>query len=278
MNQIISPETEEKIRTGTQQTLNSFYLNLSDFEKYIINIEKTIKFLKSNTDSNSSIATIDNLIELRKVIEYNMFITILHLDLSVIVSVFVNGKTEYEKLFSLKQGIVVINEGYKKIYNFVKVEENGDFDYSERLKSFWYRNIKKSVTMFPSLIQDYEVITNELEDFYNKHFESVKNIRNLTVHYDKEPLKYYEMLKSLDTEQIFAKFTGFINIISKMYKFTKLLLTEFENNSLKIAEDNNNFFKNYIKKIEQLTVKTQDPELKTQLQKTKEILKKLNEI
>ena len=132
--------------------------------------------------------------------------------------------------------------------------------------------------MFPSLIQDYEVITNELEDFYNKHFESVKNIRNLTVHYDKEPLKYYEMLKSLDTEQIFAKFTGFINIISKMYKFTKLLLTEFENNSLKIAEENNNFFKNYIKKIEQLTVKTQDPELKTQLQETKEILKKLNEI
>lgn len=278
MNQIISPETEEKIRTSTQQTLNSFYLNLSDFEKYIINIEKTIKFLKSNTDSNSSIATIDNLIELRKVIEYNMFITILHLDLSVIVSVFVNGKTEYEKLFSLKQGIVVINEGYKKIYNFVKVEENGDFDHSERLKSFWYRNIKKSVTMFPSLIQDCEVITNELEDFYNKHFESVKNIRNLTVHYDKEPLKYYEMLKSLDTEQIFAKFTGFIDIISKMYKFTKLLLTEFENNSLKIAEDNNNFFKNYIKKIEQLTVKTQDPELKTQLQKTKEIMKKLNEI
>lgn len=278
MNQIISPETEEKIRTGTQQTLNSFYLNLSDFEKYIISIEKTIKFLKSNTDSNSSIATVDNLIELRKVVEYNMFITILHLDLSVIVSVFVNGKTEYEKLFSLKQGIVVINEGYKKIYNFVKVEENGDFDYSERLKSFWYRNIKKSVTMFPSLIQDYEVITNELEDFYNKHFESVKNIRNLTVHYDKEPLKYYEMLKSLDTEQIFAKFTGFINIISKMYKFTKLLLTEFENNSLKIAEENNNFFKNYIKKIEQLTVKTQDPELKTQLQETKEILKKLNEI
>jgi len=278
MNQIISPATEEKIRTGTQQTLNSFYLNLSDFEKYIISIEKTIKFLKSNTDSNSSIATIDNLIELRKVIEYNIFITILHLDLSVIVNVFVNGKTEYEKLFSLKQGIVVINEGYKKIYNFVKVEENGDFDYSERLKSFWYRNIKKSVTMFPSLIQDYEVITNELEDFYNKHFESVKNIRNLTVHYDKEPLKYYEMLKSLDTEQIFAKFTGFINIISKMYKFTKLLLTEFENNSLKIAEENNNFFKNYIKKIEQLTVKTQDPELKTQLQETKEILKKLNEI
>ena len=71
---------------------------------------------------------------------------------------------------------------------------------------------------------------------------------------------------------------GFINIISKMYKFTKLLLTEFENNSLKIAEENNNFFKNYIKKIEQLTVKTQDPELKTQLQETKEILKKLNEI
>lgn len=76
MNQIISPETEERIRTGTQQTLSSFYLNLSDFEKYIISIEKTIKFLRSNTDSNSSIATVDNLIELKKVIEYNMFVTI----------------------------------------------------------------------------------------------------------------------------------------------------------------------------------------------------------
>ena len=160
----ITPETEAKLKFATEGTLHDFYPYLAERNNQIIQITKAIEFLNSQTESECISVDCIKLLNLKKVTEYYMLITILHLDLSVIVSLFLNGKSDYEKLFALKQGIVIINEGYKKIFSFVTTNKDGSSNYAQRDNSFWYRDIRTIIERFPKLDSEFEVITKQLDD------------------------------------------------------------------------------------------------------------------
>lgn len=244
MYNIVTPETEAKLKFATEGTLRDFYPQLSVRNNQINQITKTIDFINSQTKSECISDDCIKLMKLKKVSEYYMLITILHLDLSVIVSLFMNGKSDYEKLFALKQGIVIINEGYKKIFSFVTTNKDGSPNYTQRNNSFWYQDIRTIVEKFPKLNSEFEIITQQLDDYYTTSFDSIKEIRDLTVHYDRNPVKFYEMLQTLETEKIFIKLTGFVNIISKMYPFIVHTISEMDNEikkKKKNAETNMSF-------------------------------------
>ncbi len=228
MYNIVTPETEAKLKFATEGTLRDFYPQLSIRNNQINQITKTIDFINSQTETECISDDCIKLLKIKKVSEYYMLITILHLDLSVIVSLFINGKSDYEKLFALKQGIVIINEGYKKIFSFVTTNKDGSLNYTQRDSSFWYQDIRTIVEKFPKLNSEFEIITQQLDDYYTTSFDSIKEIRDLTVHYDRNPVKFYEMLNTLETEKIFIKLTGFVNIISKMYPFIVQTIREMD--------------------------------------------------
>lgn len=226
MNIPITPETEEKLRFATDGSLKEFYPLLAERDKKINQVDITLDFLCSQMGYDIASDDCIKLQNLKKLTEYHMLITIFHLDLSVIVNLFLNGKAEYEKLFALKQGMVIINEGYKKIFNFVTVNKDGSLNYSQRDHSFWNKDIRLLTSRYPNLSSEFEFITNQLDDYYMASFDTIKEIRDLTVHYDKEPVKFNQMLISLDTETIFVKLTGFVNILSRMYPFISLIMSE----------------------------------------------------
>lgn len=226
MNSPITPETEEKLRSATNGSLNEFYPLLAERERQINQLDITMDFLCTHKGTNAETDDILKLQNIKRLTEYYMLITIFHLDLSVIINLFLNGKSEYEKLFALKQGMVIINEGYKKIFNFVIIKNDGSFNYSQRNQSFWNKEIRQISNRYPQLSTEFELITNQLDDYYKISFDSIKEIRDLTVHYDKEPVKFNQMLISLDTETIFVKLTGFVKILSRMYLFISLVMSE----------------------------------------------------
>lgn len=221
---IITEETKEILKVATEGTLNNFYPHLSSQHNHINVVNNALAFMKSKFDLDEESKSYLQLNSLKKTLEFNMLIMIFHLDLSVIVNIFLNGKSEYEKLFALKQGVVIINEGYKKIFNFVTINKDGSYNYTQRHNSFWNKEIRLIVNQYPALSTEFNQITEQLDDFYHSSFDQIKGIRDLTVHYDREPDKFYQMLTSLDTESIFNKMTGFVRIISKLYKFTQLVL------------------------------------------------------
>lgn len=222
----MTPETEEKLRFATDGSLKEFYPLLTERDIQINQVDKTMDFLCSQMGYDKASDDYVKLHNLKKLTEYHMLITIFHLDLSVIINLFLNGKSEYEKLFALKQGMVIINEGYKKIFNFVTIKKDGSFDYSQRDRSFWKNDIRLIASRYPNLKSEFESISNQLEDYYTTSFDTIKEIRDLTVHYDKEPVKFNKMLTSLETEKIFVKLTGFVNILSRMYPFISLVMSE----------------------------------------------------
>lgn len=226
MNLPITTETEKILRFATEGTLKDFYPVLDDRYKQINQINISLDFLCSQLGIDIASDECIKLLNLKKLIEYNMLITSFHLDLSVIVNLFLNGKSDYEKLFALKQGMVIINEGYKKIFNFVTENKDGSPNFTQRDNSFWKKDICQIVERYPILDTEFKLITKQLDEYYEFSFDKIKEIRDLTVHYHKDPVEFYQMLKSLDTETIFVKLTGFVKIISRMYPFMSLVINE----------------------------------------------------
>jgi hypothetical protein len=275
----MTPETEAKLKFATEGTLHDFYPQLKIRNNQINQITKTIDFINSQNESGCISDNCLRLLNLKKITEYYMLITILHLDLSVIVSLFINGKSDYEKLFALKQGIVIINEGYKKIFSFVAINKDGSSNYTQRDNSFWYQDIRTIVEKFPKLNSEFEIITQELDDYYIKSFDSIKEIRDLTVHYDRNPVKFYEMLNSLETEKIFIKLTGFVNIISKMYSFIVQTISEIGDEIKNKSVETNMSFQSQIAQLEELcNSKIKDESMKQSIIESINKIKKIMDI
>lgn len=78
---------------------------------------------------------------IRDLLEYRLFIGILILDLLSATRIYLNGKFQYEGIFSARQIIVIVSEGYKKIYNFKKEKDDGNKKTTDRNKSFWIKEI-----------------------------------------------------------------------------------------------------------------------------------------
>lgn len=273
----ITPATEEKLRFATDGTLRDFYPYLSDRHKQINQIDSALVFLTTRMGIDKESDDCLKMLDLRKLTEFNMLITIFHLDLSVIVNIFLNGKSDYEKLFALKQGMVIINEGYKKIFNFVNENKDGSPNYTQRQNSFWNKDIRLIVNQYPKLSLDFEMITKQLDEYYDTSFDTIKDIRDLTVHYDREPDKFYQMLISLDTEVIFDKLTGFVNIINKMYIFMPLIMNEMSIDIGNKSAQTKQLFDSTIDQIQYVLngTKVIDKSFKTDILEKIEKLKKL---
>ena len=50
--------------------------------------------------------------------------------------------------------------------------------------------------------------------------EDFKEYRDLSIHYDKNPNKFYEMLLAIDSEEHFKKISIYLNILFEMSEFT----------------------------------------------------------
>ena len=98
--------------------------------------------------------------------------------------------------------IVIINEGFKKIFNFEKINDKGDLITKYRNNSFWLKEIKTLLVDDLSLfLEEYERITEKLEKYLEFDFDKIKEDRDLSIHYDKNPMLIYNMIVDLDFEE-----------------------------------------------------------------------------
>ena len=120
--------------------------------------------------------------------------------------------------------------------------------------------IEKSL---PELTSEYNSLTQKLENYFNDNFSSIKEQRDLSVHYAKEASRVYDMTIGLDIEDIFSKMVPFLGILTEMFRFTeKMALTSSIYEKKKISEANRqleSMFDNIIQKVE--TAKTVENEV-----------------
>jgi hypothetical protein len=267
----MTKETEAKLIESTELSIDYIAKAIDEVRSFIKKMKTMQKFMEEH-DIDSENETI---VGMEKMLEYRMLIGIVFLDLASATRAHLQSKFTYEKLFSLRQIIVIINEGYKQMYNFVRLNDNGDLITRDRNKSFWYKDIGNVIEIsLPELNAEYNNLTQKLEKYYNDNFSSIKEQRDLSVHYDKEASKVYDMTVGLNVEDTFLKMSPFLGILTDMFRFTeKMAMTSSIKEKEKTNEANRqleSIFNNLIEKVE----KARTEETKDKLNKLLEMIKK----
>lgn len=218
----MTEETKRRILKNTE-------LRITETTK---SLDETRILLKTTEDVQSYLSQFNihmKLDNLKSLLEYRMLIGLLILDLASAIRVYLNAKFQYEGLFSARQIIVIISEGYKKIYNFISKDEKGEIVYKNRNSSFWIKNIGAIIENdLPKLRKEYDSLTHDLENYLKHNFDHIKERRDMSIHYDKTPSKVYDMILKLDIEEIFKKLMPFLDILNKMFEFTNQLVINYK--------------------------------------------------
>lgn len=213
-----------------------------------------------------------------KIVNYRLFLNLLISDISSAILFYLNSKSKYEKIYSVRLIIVCINEGYKKIYHFTNTKKNGELDFSNRNKSFWIKDIKGIIDCeIPELANEFNSITDMLDQFWDEKLNNFQDTRNLSIHYDFEMTKVYDEITQILPEETFQKLKPFLDILNKMFdltlNLTEHLLTNSKNKNNEIREKSNEILDNMTNLIKKSNI-DEDDELFDALEK----LRKFNNL
>lgn len=211
-------ETESKLLESTESGIEYVSKSVDEVRIFIKKVKIVTNFMTENVWS-----TEDKIFQnIEKLLEYRMLIGLIYLDLASTMRAHLKSKYTYEKLLSIRQIIVIINEGYKQIYNFVNINKNGDLVTTNRNKSYWYEDIRIIIQeSLPELKSEYDSLTKNLDDYFQDNFEAIKDQRNLSVHYDRKASRVYDMIVGLEVEGTFEKLSPFLAILTEMFQFTE---------------------------------------------------------
>lgn len=155
-------------------------------QQYTLRLE-AIKDLEQDTDQN---------LKLLQAIDY------IDLDFCAACCHYLSAKTNYEQRFAFKNINTILSEGYKKLYGFTTKED-----------SFWKKQIKYAVEQYQEFREEYLRITESLEGLQTKDVFN-KEMRDLSVHYDANPIKVYQMLTNISGEEVMRRYIEFAFITS----------------------------------------------------------------
>ena len=162
----------------------------------------------------------------------NILLSLILVDLSAAYRCYLKADDPLEVQYATKHLVIIPNEGFKKIYNYVWPNNKGDLITQGRNKSIWKKDIGDLVELkLPEFITEYHRLTAMLEEFDDSTLKAMKTPRDIFVHYDDIPSRAYDELQLVDIEIVSQKFIPFMNILQQMTifcnkassKYTKVL-------------------------------------------------------
>jgi hypothetical protein len=271
MNHIpVSKETEIRLIKSLESSIGYVSKSIDETRNLISKINLIEKFLKENELNSGN----ETFVGLKKMLEYRMLLGIIILDLASATRAHFNSKYTYEKLFSIRQIIVIINEGYKQIYNFVYLNEQGNMITKQRNKSFWFKDIGEIIIKsLPELSYEYNILTEKLETYFIDNFSSIKEKRDLSVHYDKEASKVYDMTFNLDVDENFRKMSPFLWILTEMFGFVEKMAFITQVTEERKTNEQYNHIESMIREVEN---KLANVKTEKNIDEIKELLEMIN--
>lgn len=190
----------------------------TQLQQYQLTID-TIKDLEQDTDHNIQLLKAIDFIKgasqrsvISTILETRLTINYIELDFCAAYCQYLSAKTNYEQRFACKGINTILSEGYKKLYGFTAKED-----------SFWKKQIKFAVEQQPELHEEYLRITNDLESLQTKEVFN-KEMRDISVHYDFDPRKVYQMLANISAEEVVRRYIEFALILKEIRNFLLKLI------------------------------------------------------
>lgn len=216
----------ELTKETAQRMFNEAGQSIFICEKNADECANLLTILKSKPDT-------DALNALRGILDASLMLDFINLDLCAAYRQYLSTElsAKYDKRQAMTKINVVMSEGFKRIYGF-----EGD----SRKSSYWINQIKTAVDFLGELDKEYKELEDELIVFANNGVLN-KSIRDLAVHYDKDPMKIYKMLSDLSAEEVSKRCLDFYSLLYRIRNFlcqlSKAMLENLKSQSFSYGND-----------------------------------------
>lgn len=167
--------------------------------------------------NGEQIAVIDRIVELEQV---SMQVQYILIDIASASRAYLTAEHTIEKQLSLKQIIVIVYEGFNKIFGL-----NGE----NAQKSFWMRVIIPIIVQIQEdqLQSEFQTLTMEMEKLRSK-IKKLDTQRQLFVHYDRGIIPVYDELHNLNPLLVFMQAHDIVKFLPKVLDFFTASLHEID--------------------------------------------------
>ncbi|MDR3046023.1 MAG: hypothetical protein LBU51_00200 [Bacteroidales bacterium] len=200
-----TPETRNRLYENMGKTIEMFSPTL---KKHII-----LKELLNENALNNESRIFDAFLSLSIYTQYTS------IELASVLRACFRANLPAEKRYNIKWINCVILETYKHLYGYG----------GKRQKSLWILHIKSVLELVndSKLIQDCSDLENHIIEFGKSEITSVEQ-RNLSFHYDIEPISVYEMLMKLSEEEEGQRLISFMKLLEEITFFTAKYIGKYK--------------------------------------------------
>lgn len=140
----------------------------------------------------------------------SIYLLYVNIKLAVITKACLRPSLNYEKRFNFKRVNNFILEAYKYLYGYGK----------KKKKSLWITEIKPILKLIPDekFHSRYAFLTNHIDKFGKDNITNLEQ-RNLSIHYDLEPLLVYNMLTNISEEKEIQRMIVFMDLLKEIQLF-----------------------------------------------------------
>lgn len=194
-------------KPASSETLNALYKNMGRI------IEDFSPILKINILRKEALdANIENNISkiLEALLSLNIYFLYMNIELASLQRACHRANQPAEKRYNIKYINCVILEGYKHLYGYK----------SKRRKSLWISKIKPLLALIQEqeFEKDYKDLENQIIEFGENNITDHEQ-RNLSFHYDPEPISVYDMLMELSEETEAQRMIPFLDLLQNISSF-----------------------------------------------------------
>lgn len=153
----------------------------------------------------------DELNALRGIVNVSLIMDFINLDVCSALRQYLSSElsAKYDKRQAMTKINIVMSEGYKKIYGFGN---------EQRKCSYWVNQIRAVADFIGGFDKEYKELETKLADFGNNGALN-KDMRDLAVHYDTDPVKVYHMLSELNAEEVLRRCNEFYNLMNSIRNY-----------------------------------------------------------
>ncbi len=230
-------------RLATKETITDLYMNMgsnfSIFVPILYNYTQSLELSNKVGSRDEVEADLSDIL-----LKLNTFCLLINLDLSTFLRADFRSHSTPEKRCNLKYINVILIEGYNYLFGFKRQKKD----------ALWriFKNTAERVND-KELIIDIKNIDQQANDFRDIYAEKKdRGNRNLSIHYDSDPQKVYDLLLNLREDAEIKKMCAFFGILENInvliskhiLKYYKLISSSNKNiniwERINHFDDNNN--------------------------------------
>ncbi len=198
----------DKKKPATPETREYLYENMGKtIEMFSPNIKKHIVLKKTLNESNLS----ENHMVFDAFLSLSIYFQYVNVESASILRACFRANLLAEKRYNIKWINCMIIEAYKHLYGYG----------SKRKESLWVSKVKPALETINDfeLIRDLKNLESDIIEF-GQNETTNKDKRDLSLHYDLEPVSVYNMLTSLSEEDEAQRLISFMDLLEKISFFT----------------------------------------------------------